>query len=124
MVSDLPPTPLDFIHRERLAKVLARFPVVQWDRFFCNRADGLDFLTAFGWIKREKDAYMDFVVIGIDFRTARITLIATSSAEHSHELALVFGSEIHVPCQRVEDYTRIENCVKLNPAGKLPTQSL
>lgn len=110
MIPEITPVMPNHDTRRWVAKVLAKFPFITWDRYVYNKE--IEAMAAYGWIKREGDAYMDFVAVNFDVKLQTSQLIATSSAKYSNELAQAFGNDGHVACQRIEHAFKIENCVK------------
>jgi len=95
-----------------IEKTLSDLPFVNWDRFLDLRFEENRVLHVFGWIKRE-DSYKDFVSLEFDVVNQKVFFIATSSKKYSKRIAEILGCSDHADCQRIEDFFKIENMIKL-----------
>jgi hypothetical protein len=89
--------------RAELAEILNRAPFVRWDRFVDHGDEGV----VYGWIDRPDDGRADFVLVTFEQRPEGLAVgLSTSSAKHSHELALaIHGTDDgHGDCQRVDEH--------------------
>ena len=107
--------------RQTVWSALFHLPFVQWDRF----VDEQRYLTVYGWIDRENDAYKDFLILRFEIVPDRERAFgcrlqcwsATSSDKYSSRISrLLTGcdSEMHVPCERVEHFFSLQNMVRLD----------
>lgn len=105
--------PKDKVNIERWMDSL---PFVRWDRFISHPSGktGATMYVFYGWIKREKDAYKDFVLLQYRDLDEWVNYM-TSSAEYSEEIGKILCGEDfeHNPCLRVENYFTVENSIKI-----------
>lgn len=89
---------------------------VKWDRFVEGKTTaGLDFIEVYGWIKREKDKYKDFVSLSL-YSDGKNGSYLTSSAKYSLPIYKALNRGVgmgHRKCIRVEHRFRIKNSIKL-----------
>ena len=90
---------------DEIAEILELLDFVNWDRLFGD----IEEPVIFGWIDRD-DNKKDFVVL--DF-TQYPTWFATSSKKYSKEIGKLLEHKEHSDCERVEDYFKIKNMIKL-----------
>lgn len=108
--------------REWIEDLLARVPVVEWDRFVVGEfGNGDQYVSVYGWIDRDDD-YKDFVVARfyVDIKEMEYTTSSDEYTEHLH--TQWFGEdslEDHNPCRRVEDAFDVENAVELHEDSNL-----
>lgn len=104
---------MEKVERLWIQSVLRKLEFVQWDRYYTFPKFGS--LTVFGWIKREKDKYKDFVILEFTLLPNKnpscVYFLGTSSAEYSERIANILGSE-HAKCVRVEDTFDIPNSIE------------
>lgn len=94
-------------------EILEKFDFVQWDRLIA-----VDINTRFqiyGWIKRKKSKYKDFLVLNFTLKKSSIeySLISSSSEECHTKFEEIMGLNLQ-KCRRVEDYFKAKNIIKLN----------
>lgn len=104
---------------EKIEKVLASLPFVEWDRYTLSEIDSEDQTEHifYGWVSREKDSYKDFVVLR--FYGGEVDWFTTSSAARTHEIAdtLGFLKDDHNDCIRVEEtFPNLPNKSLLTPS--------
>ena len=91
-------------------------PFVMWDRFVVDEKNKK--IDLYGWIKREKDAYKDFVLIEYKIQKEKLwdSSYSTSSAKYDKEIFKELGCVGDKPnkCNRVESIFEIKNMIKIN----------
>lgn len=118
MIPESPKDRPNHAKRKWVEKVLSHITYVNWDRFFYNCYGERDELTVFGWIDREQDAYKDFAALFFDFKKWEWEVAAISSQKYSNKIVEKWAQDkkisdpMHIPCQRVEDMFKMENCIK------------
>ena len=88
---------------------------VIWDRFVFDEENKK--VDLYGWIKREKDCYKDFVIMRYVNTTKNLwdTFYNTSSDKYSKLIGEILKSKgKHNVCKRVENNFKIKNMIILN----------
>ena len=90
---------------------LENLSFVQWDRFVETSKE----IYFYGWIKREKDCYKDFLVVVFN-KTDNKFWYLTSSVGYDLQIDKILDipSKNRVICKRIEDNFIIKNSIKLN----------
>lgn len=91
---------------EKIAEVLNRLPMVQWDRGIRAPVEGTHEDTAlvvYGWIERDDD-HLDFVEVTFVTWSEQVGH-TTSSARYSRAISILLdGADApHFPCVRIAD---------------------
>jgi len=93
---------------------MEKMPFVQWDRFIVNIKEGK--IDLYGWIKR-KDAHEDFVLLCYEDEAENRWKLSysTSSKKYDKKIFKILKCDGGKPnkCERVEDFFKIKNCVRL-----------
>jgi len=95
-------------HKAWIETEIKKLPFVNWDRFVENNC----FIEIYGWINRE-DSHEDFVSLRFFKKNKGLEFIS-SSAKYDKQINEILGFKINsIPCQRVENNFKIDNCVRL-----------
>jgi len=93
---------------------MEKIPFVQWDRFIVNTKDKS--IDLYGWIKRG-DTHEDFVILTYEYEGENKWNIrySTSSKKYDKKIFEILKCDGEEPfiCNRVEEFFKIKNCIKL-----------
>ena len=91
------------IEKVWIEETLKKLPFVKWDRYIVDE----HLIEVYGWIKRSKDSYKDFVLLEFDLTKQESYYLATSSKKYSKQIAEILDSP-HSDCIRVKDTFLLE----------------
>ena len=87
---------------------------VNWDRFVDTEYNKQRRLRFYGWVKRDKDSYKDFVLLDIFPEDLTVDYLTSSDKVTGEISSILYGdSKDHISCQRVESIFKITNSIKL-----------
>jgi hypothetical protein len=99
----------------QIEPILRRFKkFVVWDRFSVWRDEEGGGVGVYGWIKRPKDSYQDFIALYF-FKDGTVSY-DTSSAKYSLAIFKMLNGGRgygHSRCKRVEHYFDVPNAIRL-----------
>lgn len=96
----------------KLTTFLEIFKFVKWDRFVETSVKSI---YVYGWIKRPKDAYKDFIVVEWDLEKSKGGWFITSSVKYDNQIRDILRTNrlAYVPCKRVESISKAKNVIKI-----------